>query len=76
MSDLSGRAGGRWWWTLLLAGVLLVLVIDQLFSRRDGEWLFLAVLNLILAQVLTFLAGYNLRVSRNGAVAGGQREPR
>lgn len=74
--SLPGRSEGRWYWSLLLSSVLLILVVEELFTGRGGRWLFWAVTNLLLAQVLTFLAGYKLRVSQSGAAAGGQKKPR
>lgn len=68
--NLPGRSQGRWYWPLLLSSVLLILVVEELFTERGGRWVFWAVTNLLLAQVLTFLAGYHLRSARAGAAAG------
>lgn len=61
---LPHRSIGRWYWPLLSAMLLLVLVVQQLFASDGGRWLFWAVMNLLLAQVLTFIAGYQLKTSQ------------
>jgi hypothetical protein len=61
---------GRWYWPLLTAMLLLVLVVEQLFDGDGGRWLFWAIFNLVLAQILTFLAGYQLRTVQSRATAG------
>lgn len=72
-ANVPGGTDGKWYWFLLLAAVLLVLVVDELLSDRGGRWTVWAVTNIVLAQVLTFIAGYQLRHSRRAEAAEDRR---
>ncbi len=66
---VPGGTNGRWYWFLLVAAVLLVIVVEELLSDRGGRWAFRAIISLVIAQLLAFLAGYQLRHSRSAAAA-------